>query len=59
VKVDEASEMKKGQVCTVGAEASRLMAKGSRLMASQESTNGANKERYISVVDCIVDLWQD
>jgi len=32
VKVDEASEIKNGQLCIVGAQASRLMAKGSRLI---------------------------
>ena len=32
VKVDEASEIKNGYVCTVGAHASRLMVKGSWLI---------------------------
>jgi len=32
VKIDEASEIKNGQLCIVGAQTSRFMAKGSRLM---------------------------
>ena len=32
MKIDEASEIKNGQFCIVGAQASRLMAKGSQLM---------------------------
>ena len=43
MKIDETSEIKKGHLCIFGAHASRLMANGSRLMASQKSTNGANK----------------
>jgi len=32
VKVDEDSEIKIGQLCIIGAQASRLIVKGSRLM---------------------------
>jgi len=32
VEVDEASEIKSGYLCIIGAQTSRLMAKGSRLM---------------------------
>ena len=44
MKVDEASEIKNRQLCIVGAHASGLMAKDSRLMTSYESTNDANRE---------------
>ena len=45
VKVDEASEIKNKQICTVGAQTSRLVANDSWLMNNYRlSTNGVNRK---------------